>query len=51
MPHWQPWSGSPAVEILTKKRLELASAFSIALEAKIMMMGFEPELFDILSAT
>lgn len=39
------------VEILIKKRLELASVFPIALEAEVMMMGFEPELFDVPTAT
>jgi hypothetical protein len=51
MPHWQPWSSSPAVEIPIKKGLELASVFPIALEAKVMVMRFEPELFDIPTAT
>jgi hypothetical protein len=51
MPHWQPWSSSLAVEIPIKKGLELASVFPIALEAKVMVMRFEPELFDIPTAT
>ena len=51
MPHWQTWSGSPAVETLIKKRLELANVFQLALKAYVMVMGFEPELFDVLTAT
>jgi len=51
IPHWRAWSGSPAVETLIKKRLELASVFQIALETYEMVMGFEPELFDVPTAT
>ena len=51
MPHWQAWSGSPAVETLIKKRLELTSVLHLALEAYVMVMGFEPELFDVPTAT
>jgi hypothetical protein len=51
MPHWVAWSGSPAVETLIKKRLELAGVFQLALEAYLMVMGFEPELFDVPTAT
>ena len=51
IPRWQAWSGSPAVETLIEKRLELAIVFQIALEAYEMVMGFEPELFDVPTAT
>jgi hypothetical protein len=50
MPHLEPWSGSPEVGIIIKKHLELASVFPIALEAQVIVMRFEPELFDVPTA-
>lgn len=51
MPHWQSWSGSSSVNTLVNKRLELASVFQSALESYVMVMGFEPEIFEVLTAT
>lgn len=51
MPHWQAWSGSSFVNTLVNKRLELASVFQSALESYVTVMGFEPEIFEVLIAT
>ncbi len=51
MPHWQDWSGSSSANTLVDKRLGFASVFHSALESQIMAMGFEPEIFEVLTAT
>lgn len=48
---WQAWSGSSSVNTLVNKRLELASVFQSALESYVMVMGFEPETFEGVTAT